>query len=174
MIKGRRSIRHYEDREVPQDILDKLFEAVRWAPSWTNSQCWDIVVVRDAGVKGRLQETVVPKNPAVKAVGTAPVVLAVFGRRGASGFYKETPSTKFGDWLLFDLGAAVQNLCLTAHAFGLGTVIVGLLDHDRARAVLNGPGTHELIVLIPLGYPAKISLAPKRKEISEFVHYESF
>jgi nitroreductase len=75
---------------------------------------------------------------------------------------------------MFDLGLATQNLCLTAHELGLGTVIVGLLDHDKAKSVLHVPDTHEVVVLIPLGYPAKSPSAPKRKEISEFTHYETF
>lgn len=173
-VVSRRSIRKYEDRPVPDEALNDILEAVRYAPSWTNCQCWDIVVVRDDAVKGRLQEAVAPKNPAVKAVGAAPLVLAVCGRKGVSGYYDGKASTKFGDWYLFDLGIATQTLCLAAHGKGLGTVVVGLMDHDRAAAVLNVPETHDLVVLIPMGYPAKRPSMPKRKERNEFVHWESF
>ena len=173
-VRERRSIRKYEDREVPEEALTILLEAVRFAPSWTNCQCWDIVVVRDQATRLKLQETVAPKNPAVKAVAAAPVVLAVCGRKGVSGYYGGNASTKFGDWYMFDLGIATQNLCLAAHAMGLGTVVVGLLDHDRAGKVLNVPDTHDLVALVPLGYPAKRPSAPKRKPISDFVHQEVF
>jgi nitroreductase len=170
----RRSIRKYDDRPVPEDALTTVLEAVRYAPSWTNCQCWDIVVVRDQATKQKLVETVAPKNPAVKGLTAAPVVLAVCGRKGVSGFYNGHASTKFGDWCMFDLGIATQNLCLAAHGLGLGTVVVGLLDHDRAGVVLNVPETHELVALVPLGYPAKRPNAPKRKPIEAFVHQESF
>ncbi|MEZ4525008.1 MAG: nitroreductase family protein [Desulfobacterales bacterium] len=174
IIRGRRSIRKYEDKEVPQEDLRKILEAVQWAPSWTNCQCWEVVVVKDPETKLKLQETIAPKNPATKAIAAAPVVLALCGKKGVSGCYNNAASTKFGDWYLFDLGIATQNLCLMAHSLGLGTVIVGLLDHDKAAAVLNVPDTHELVVLIPLGYPAKISTAPKRREPEEFTHQETF
>lgn len=173
-VLSRRSIRKYEDRPVPDEALGKILEAVRFAPSWTNCQCWDIVVVREEATKLKLQETVTPKNPSLKSVVAAPVVLAVCGRKGVSGYYDGKASTKFGDWYLFDLGIATQNLCLAAWSLGLGTVVVGLLDHDKAGAVLGVPETHELVALVPLGYPAKTPSAPKRKEIDEFVHWESF
>ncbi|MGE0084944.1 MAG: nitroreductase family protein [Desulfococcaceae bacterium] len=174
IIKGRRSIRKYEDKAVPEEALQQILEAVQWAPSWTNCQEWEIIVVKDPETKLKLQETIATKNPATKAIAAAPVLLAVCGKKKVSGFYNDQPSTKFGDWYMFDLGIATQNICLTAHSLGLGTVIVGLLDHDKAAAVLNVPDTHDLMVLIPLGYPAKISTAPKRREIEEFTHQETF
>jgi len=75
---------------------------------------------------------------------------------------------------MFDLGIACQNICLTAHSLGLGTVMVGLFDHDKAGKLLNVPLGYELVLLIPLGYPAKQSSAPKRREISEFTHNDTF
>lgn len=174
IIKGRRSIRKYEDKEVPDEALNQVLEAVQWSPSWTNCQCWEVVVVKDQETKEKLQSAVAPKNPAIKAVAAAPVLLALCAKTGVSGYYNNEASTKFGDWYMFDLGIAAQSLCLCAHNLGLGTVIVGLLDHDKAGEILNVPDTHELTALIPLGYPAKISKAPKRKEIAEFTHYEKF
>jgi nitroreductase len=75
---------------------------------------------------------------------------------------------------MFDLGIASQNLCLAAHHLGLGTVMVGLFDQDQAKAILNVPEGYELVLLIPLGYPAKKSSAPNRRPVREFTHYDSF
>jgi nitroreductase len=175
IVKTRRSIRKYEDRNVPPETLDTILEAVRWSPSWANTQCWEIVVVRDPAVKQQLQATLPPKgNPAAGAMLQAPVVLALCGRLKSSGYYKDQATTKFGDWFMFDLGIACQNICLTAHALGLGTVVVGLFDHDRARAVLKVPEGYELVAMIPLGFPAKVSSAPNRRETAEFTHRDAF
>lgn len=174
IFKERRSVRNYENKTISEELLNKVLESVQWAPSWANTQCWEIVVVNDQAVKEKLQETLSPKNPATRAITSAPVVLAVCGKLKTSGYYKDEVVTKFGEWFMFDLGLATQNLCLTAHYLGLGTVIVGLFDHDKAKAVLNLPVGYELVVLIPMGYPAKISNAPKRKEISEFTHHNTF
>ena len=175
IVRERRSVRKYEDRAVPPEILDEILEAARWAPSWANTQCWDIVVVADPQVKNALQESLPPKgNPARGAIVQAPVVLAICGRLALSGYYKTLATTKFGDWFLFDLGIATQNICLAAHNRGLGTVIVGLFDHDRAGEALNLPAGYEVPVLIPLGYPAKRGTAPPRKTLAEFVHRDRF
>lgn len=175
IVQGRRSVRKYEPRPIPPEALDTVLEAVRWAPSWANTQCWEVVVVRDPERKRQLQETLPEKgNPARPAMVEAPVVLALCGRLRRSGYYKDQAVTKFGDWMLFDLGIACQNLCLTAHALGLGTVIVGLFDHDRARGILKVPADCELVALVPLGYPANVGSAPRRREVAEFAHSETF
>ncbi len=175
IIKGRRSIRKYEDRPMPDEFLSTILEAIKWAPSWTNCQCWEIIVVRNPAVKEKLQATLPEKgNPAKKAVVEAPVVLAVCAKTKTSGYYKGLETTKFGDWFMYDLGIATQNLCLAAHALGLGTVIVGLFDHEGAKQVLNVPKAYELVTMIPLGYPAKTGKAPKRRDIKDFTHHDMF
>ena len=77
-------------------------------------------------------------------------------------------------YVVLEVGHATQNLCLAACNQGLGTVIVGLFDHDNAGAILKMPENHEVVVLIPLGYPAKQSSPPKRKALAEFVHTNFF
>jgi len=170
VIKARRSIRKYEEKEVPEELLNQVLEAVRWAPSWANTQCWEVIVIKDSATKQRLQETLAKGNPGGKAVVEAPLLLAICGKLESSGYYKNEVTTKFGDWFLFDLGLATQNLCLAAHDLGLGTVIVGLFDHDATKSILGGPAGYELVTLIPLGYPAKVSSAPNRRENGEFTH----
>lgn len=174
IIKNRRSIRNFEDRGVPQEILEQLLEAVRWSPSWANTQCWEVIVVKDLEIKKRLQETMGKGNPATRAIVEAPIVIGLCGKLQSSGYYKGEVTTKFGDWFMYDVGLATQSLCLTAHALGLGTVIAGLFDHDKAKAVLQIPEGIELVSLIPTGYPAKGTGAPKRREVSEFTHYDKY
>lgn len=174
MIQKRRSIRNFEDREVPENFLEKIFESVKWAPSWANTQCWEIVVIRDPDVRAKVAEAVPKANPASKAVSNAPVLIALCGRLNKSGFYKGAQASKFGDWFMFDLGIAAQNIMLSAHALGLGTVTVGLFDHDAAARALNIPEDCELVALFPMGFPSKVPSAPKRKALEEFVHYDRF
>lgn len=173
-IKERRSIRRFEEKDVSPQDLEKVLAAVQWSPSWANTQCWEMIVVRAAGQKEKLQATISPKNPATKAMVNAPVVIAVCGKLNSSGYYKDLAVTKLGDWCLYDLGIATQSLCLCAHALGLGTVIVGSFDHDKAGAVLGVPQGYQVVTLIPLGYPAKAPSAPKRRDISDFTHTDRF
>jgi nitroreductase len=75
---------------------------------------------------------------------------------------------------MFDTGLAMQNVCLAAHAAGLGTVIVGFFDHKKAEEILNLPENIEVVAMTPLGYPAAEGSARKRKELSEFVFYDRY
>jgi len=174
IIKERRSVRNFSDQPVSEAMLQTILTAVQWTPSWANTQCWEIVVVRDKAIREKLQAAVPAANPAHKSILAAPVVLALCARRNDSGYYKGVVTTKFGDWFMFDLGLAAQSICLTAHSLGLGTVIVGLYAHDQVNAALNLPENVENVALMPLGYPTKIPSPPKRKGISEFLHNDGF
>ncbi len=173
VVRNRRSIRKYEDRDVSDDQLGTILDAVRWSPSWANTQCWEVIVVREAATKEQLQGTL-KKNPATKAMVQAPVVLVLCGKLQSSGFYNGQVTTKHGDWFMHDLGIAAQSICLAAHDLGLGTVIVGLFDHDKVGQILGVPDGYETVTMIPVGYPAKTPEAPKRREVADFVHYGKF
>jgi nitroreductase len=173
-IKNRRSIRKFENKDIPEEMMNTLFEAVQWAPSWANTQCCELIIVKDVSKKTQLQECIAPKNPATKAIVNAPVVIAFCGKKDQAGYYNGSVSTRFGDWLMYDLGLATQNLCLAAHELGLATVIVGLFDHDRAEKVLQVPDNYSLVTIVPVGFPAKNPSPPQRKSIKDLVHFETF
>lgn len=173
-IRARRSIRRFTDQDVPDDVLNEILEAARWAPSWSNTQCWEIIVVRDADTKQKLADLCAPNNPATKGVASAPVVLVLCGRKGVSGYKQGQLDSVKGDWCMFDLGIAAQNICLAAHDLGLGTVNVAWIDNKEIDKMFELPPDVESFELIPLGYPAKEGKAPPRKELSEFVHWERY
>lgn len=174
MFSERRSIRRYAATEIEDEKLEKVLEAARWAPSWANSQCCEIIVVKDSTLKKQLAAILSRRNPATLAVEHAPAVFAVCGALGKAGFYNGKALTKFADWFMYDLGLATQNICLAAHEQGLGTVIVGAFDHDRAKEILDVPSTHEVVALLPLGYPDHQPPAPKRKSLERLVHHDKF
>ena len=76
---------------------------------------------------------------------------------------------------MFDLGLAVQTLCLRAHDLGLGTVVVGLMNHEACKKVLRVPDRHEVVAVIPIGKSAVPPReGPPRKVISEMVYINTF
>jgi nitroreductase len=174
VIKGRRSVREYKPDQIPTEKLHTVLEAVRWSPSWANTQCWEVVVVKDAEIKRLLAETLSATNPARKGIMQAPVTLVLVGIKGRAGFKKGEAATDKGDWYMFDCGIAMQNLCLAAHAEGLGTVIVGLFDAAKAAESLQVPPDRAVVAMTPLGFPATAPSPPKRKEIETFVLYERY
>ena len=174
VIKKRQSIRGYKPDPVPDDVLARILEAFRAAPSWANTQPWELVLVTEPEIKKQLQQAVSERNPAHSAIVDAPVVVCAVGITGRSGFYKGKAATGRGDWVMFDMGIATEHLTLAAAKEGLGTVHVGLFDHEKADEVLGVPQDRTVIELIPLGYPVFYPKMTPRKPIEEFVFYNLY
>lgn len=174
-ILKRRSVRRFTDDAVTDEELKEIFEAVRWSPSWSNTQAWEFVVVRDRDLIAQVVGSYVEKNPATKCSLAASALIVVCAKTGVSGCYGGVQSTKHDAWYMFDLGMATQTLCLTAHDMGLGTVVVGLMNHDACAKAIALPEGYEVAAVIPIGRPA---VAPKegpaRRAVSEIVHVNAF
>lgn len=174
-IRNRRSVRQYSSTPVPDEVLAKVMEAARWAPSWANTQCTRYVIVKDPATKARLAESVNKGNPSTEAIKNAPIVIVACAELNKSGYYKGALSTDRGDWFMFDVGIAMENLALAAHALGLGTVHVGFVpDSRKVDEILGLPEGVVSVEMTPLGYPAAEGKAPPRKELSELVSYEKY
>ena len=173
-IRNRRSVRRFTSDSISRDDLEKILEAARWAPSWVNVQPCRIILVENPEKKAALKETLLPKNPAAKGFDQAPLLLVLVGERGKSGVYGDSMATDKGDWYMFDLGIAAQNIALAAEALGLGTVHVGALNHKEAGRILEVPEGYEVVEILPLGHPAFPPKTPPRKNLEDFVTYESF
>ena len=169
VLRKRQSIRVYQSDPIAAEVLNRVLEAFRAAPSWANTQPWELVVVTDKAIKERLQTTLSKNNPASSAVADAPVVVCPIGITGVSGFYRGTPSTGRGDWMMFDLGIATEHLVLAAAAEGLGTVHVGAFDFQKVGEILNLPENRTVVELIPLGYPAYSPRTTPRKPLEDIL-----
>jgi len=173
-IETRRSIRRYTPESVGKEELNTVLEAARWAPSWANTQCWRFIVVRDAQRKVSLAGALTPWNPAIEAIKSAPVVIVACAELGKSGFRGGEAVTDKGDWYMFDVALAMQNLVLVAHSLGLGTVYNGLFDAKKAATILNVPAGFCVVSLTPLGYPDQEPAPRPRKELAQIAFYDKF
>ncbi len=172
-IRTRRSIRKYKPDPVDDKTLETVLEAARLAPSWANTQCWRFVVVRDSNIKEQLAGTLI-ENPATDAIRNAPIVIVACAELGKAGLYHGQYSTDKGDWFMFDVALAMQNLVLAAHSLGLGTVHVGRFDAKRAASVLGVPEGFCVVEMTPLGYPAQEVNPRPRRELAEIVFYDKY
>jgi nitroreductase len=169
-IHNRRSVRKYKSDPIPEDALNRICEAFRAAPSWANTQPWELILVSDDEVKTRLQETLSDGNPAARAMVQAPLLVCVIGIENRSGWYRGKPVTKRGDWMLFDLGIATEHLVLAAAAEGLGTVHAAYFDYEKAGNILGIPEGRTIVELVPLGYPDHDPRPVSRKPLEEFLY----
>lgn len=167
-IKGRRSIRAFQNREISQEIVDKLIDAARWAPSAGNIQPWEFIVVRNPEIKRGLAEAALGQY----FIEEAPVVIVVCANeeRSASGYGMRGRTL----YCLQDTAAAIQNIHLAAYAMGLGTCWVGAFRENEARKVLNIPEGVRPVAMIPVGYPAESPSPRSRRPVKQIVHYEKF
>jgi nitroreductase len=181
-INNRRSIRRYTADPVDEQAVNKVLDAGRWAPSWANTQCWRFIVVRDPDVKAKIGQSLMKvqredqlvNNPATKTISDIPVLVVVCAEMGVSGCKPgATPDGNYvtdkDDWFMFDTALAVQNMVLAAHGLGLGTVIIGAFDAKMVEEILGVPEGYRVVVLFPLGVPAREGKAPPRKELTELV-----
>ncbi len=174
-IMTRRAVRKFTEHYVTDEEIHKLLEAARWSPSWSNTQCWEFIVIRDRELITKVVSTYSESNPARKCSESASVLIAVCGKRDLPGYRDGEKRTKFDSWYMFDLGIAVQNIALTAHDIGLGTVVVGSMDQEKCAELLNVKAPYELVAILPVGKPVELKKeGPKRREISEFTHKDKF
>lgn len=174
-IDTRRSIRAFTDEKISDKQIDSLLEAARIAPSWANTQCWEFIVVRDREKIEQVTQTYSSSNPARKCSSTADALIVCCFAKNKSGTKKGEPMTEVEGWPMFDLGLAVQNIALKAHSLGLGTVVVGALDHAECAKILEVPSTVQTVCVLPIGVPAvQNPPAPRRKQIPDFVFLNKY
>lgn len=195
IIKERRSIRKYQDKDIPQELLNELLEDALWAPSGTNRQNWDIYVVKGEK-KEKLLEGIIVASEIMKpnleklfsekmvkitmnffkTLGGAPVLLLVYMpkmnyeiRNDMSSLEKfQAEYERFTNSL--SAAALIQNMLLLAHNKGLGTC--WMTAPKNAEDQINeemGLTDKELVSIITIGYPDQSPPAPPRK--GEKIHW---
>ena len=181
-IKTRRSIRKYKPDPIDDKTLETVLEAARWAPSWKNTQCRRFIVVSDSSIKAELTDSLIKitagnmliDNPSTRAIMNAPVVVVACAELGRSGYDAGKLATDKGDWYMFDVALAMQNLMLAAHSLGLGTVHVGQFDAKKVAEILELPEGFSVVGMTPLGYPEQEGKVTSRNELSEIVFYDKY
>lgn len=172
-IKGRRSIRSFTDRPVSHELIADIVETASYAPSWKHTQITRYVAV-EGDMKAKVAEctSAYPRNGEI--IAQAPMVIAITIIKNRSGFERDgSYSTNRGEgWQMFDAGVASEAFCLAAYEQGLGTVIMGIIDHEKIAELLNIPEDREVIALIPIGFPAENPEAPRRKSVEELLSFQ--
>ena len=167
-IKGRRSIRAFKNQEVSAEIVEKLIDAARWAPSAGNIQPWEFIVVRDPKIKRGLVKAALNQT----FIEEAPVVIVVCADEDRS--FQGYGARGKNLYCIQDTAAAIQNIHLAAYSLGLGTCWIGAFREEEAREVLKVPKGVRPLAIIPVGYPAESPSPRKRRPIDQIVHYETF
>jgi len=163
-IKKRQSVRNYQDKEIPEEILQQILEAGRLAPSARNTQSWKFIVVKDKNLRNKL----VPACKNQEFVGEAPVVIAGCGTNPdyvmSNGEYAYP----------IDLAIALDHMSLEAASLGLGTCWIGAFYQDQVKDILSIPKDVRVVALMSVGYPKGLGNKKGRKPLSEIVCYNKY
>jgi len=172
VVKSRKSIRGYSEREVEEEKLNQILEAARISPSWANKQCVQYVIVKE---KAKITELAGIFNSWLKQ---APIIMV------ACADPKESGSHNGMDYYLVDVGISMQQLILAATDQGLSTCWIGAFDETKIKKILKVPNTVRVVAMTPIGYPAEESLgtkiikkfigSEKRKTIDQIVHIDKW
>ncbi len=165
-IVKRRSVRRYEKQEVSDELLCKLVDAGRWAPSGSNIQPLHYTIVRTPEQIKKVKAFTPGMSAEVPAVIAVCADLDLAARKGG----------KLGCETLavLDAAMAAQNILLAATELGLGSCVIRSFNPEAVQTILKLPETIVPQLLVSVGYPARIPKPPRRKEIEAITSWEAY
>jgi nitroreductase len=161
-LHSRRSIRQFQDREIPEAFVHRIVSAAAMAPSAGNEQPWHFVILN----KRNMLDAVPAINPFAAMAAFAPLGVLVCG---------DLSLEKYSGFWVQDCSAAMQNLLLAAHGLGLGAVWTGIYPLDDRingfREFLQLPEQIIPFGLALIGYPARRSAGRLNRYRRDRVHW---
>jgi nitroreductase len=163
-VRSRRDVREYAERPVDAQHLQRILEAGRRAPSSSNWQPWDFIVVTDRDALRELADV----RRGARHVASSAVTIALVAPVPLDGVQRER--------VQYDLGQATMSIMLAAADLGIGSAHAAVTDAGPVHTMLGLPADRFCPYLIALGYPASRPLAPitrpKRRPFDDVVHRE--
>jgi len=156
VILKRRSVRKFKEKEVPKEKIEKLKEALIWAPSAGNLQARKFYFVFDKETNKKLAKAALNQN----FIAEAPLVVVGCCDLKKISWYGERGRNLY---TICDVSAAIENLLLVATSEGLGTCWVGAFDESEVSKILNLSKNEKPIVIVPVGFPKEVPSPPKRE-----------
>jgi nitroreductase len=190
LMSDQGTVRHFRSNPVPEEKLEKILQAARWAPSGANTQPWEFIVIKNPKLKEKIAQIFVDIMKQAKredkdfpyAVGEemrkrfteSPILIVVCAD---TRFMKAYPKVGYREQILnISMGAAIQNMMLAANAQGLalswGTV--DTLGRGKLQKLLGVPAYIRILEVLQLGFPAKRVSPRFRREPQEFTHRDKF
>ncbi|MEM0005966.1 MAG: nitroreductase family protein [Ignisphaera sp.] len=152
-LLSRRSIRRFKPTDVDANLIKRILDVARYAPSAGNRQPWIFIVVTDPEVKSRLAKIHRWAYP----LENAPVGIVVACNREVSPESYQVDCT-----------CATMYIMFAAHALGLGTVWLQTLRNiEDVQKILDLPSNYIPVAMLAVGYPDEQPVARSRKELKD-------
>ena len=163
LIRNRYSVRAYKPKPVEEEKLNIILEAARLAPTATNNQPFQLIVIHTKGREEELSK-IYRKDWFVQA----PIILCAVGVP-SRGWVRSLDKRRYLD---VDVAIVMDHVILEATNQGLGTCWIAAFNAQAARELLHLPDEVEPLIFTPLGYAADQPKEKVRKNIQELVRYE--
>jgi len=173
-IQNRRSIRKYKNQPVEEEKLLKILDCGRLAPSDSNTQPWNFIIVRSEEMRTKLAHV---SHEQDWMLGAPVFIVCVADIRvattdtGPLNINEETPGIA-PKQIILDTAIAGENIVLAAESLGLGTCWVSWYVQDEIRPVLDIPSDKYVVAIITLGYPDQTPKQRPRRSLEEVIRYE--
>lgn len=160
-IQQRQSIYDFSTQSIEQEILDRILEAGRQAPSAKNRQTWRFIVINDESLRGKIQNAAFGQEH----VGKAPIIIAA----SSTNTEYRMPNGQLS--YPIDIAFAVSFMMLQAEHEKLGSCVVTTFDERDVKQLLTIPDAMKVVMLLLLGYPATRPLKEPRKPLERITAY---
>ena len=175
-VVSRRSIRHYQNRNVEMEKINQLLESARLAPSGSNTQPWTFLIVQSESTKEKL--AIADHNQ--RWMLTAPIFIVCVAdvrcRNTSDTIVKldeNSPEPELKQ-IIRDTAIAIEHILLEAENLGLGTCWTAWFEQDVVRPILGIPEDKYVCGIITLGYSDEEPKQRPRKALEEIVKYEKW
>ena len=188
LIKNRKTIRRYKDKQISMDVLDKIIEAGVWGPSIVGYQPWNYLIVQNKKIIRRLYEVLISKisdlniagrfvlRPSSEAIKHAQVIICIYNDKSFSNSVK-----KFGNIYIdiskiaeiSSISAAIQNMILIAESLGISScwLDIPLIFLDEFPVEIRSKAKGDLFSLVTLGYADEDGQRSKRKNVKSDIEF---
>ena len=167
LIEARRSVRKYVPGEITEDEMSAIVGEALNAPSWKNTEVTRYYAAIGAEAKGRLWKEALPGFNVTSTAHAAALVAVTF-RKGESGYMGTAAANELGEmWGAYDCGLASAYFILAAKNRGWDSLILGIRDAEKIKALMGIPEDEVVTSVIALGKSAQPAAKPPRKPVGE-------
>lgn len=181
MMLHRRDVRgnNFTDKDVEDDVIEKILQAASLAPSVGFSQPWEFVIVRDEAIKNQVVDSFEQANASaeklfsgekqklysklkLEGIREAPINIAVFYKPSTKPVLGQTSMVEAGE---YSVVCAIQNMWLMSRVLNVGMGWVSILNADSVKNILKSPPENKLVAYLCLGYVKEFLDTPELERL---------
>ncbi|MFH0748300.1 MAG: nitroreductase family protein [Candidatus Bathyarchaeota archaeon] len=184
LVEKRRSIRRFKKTAVSRDLVQKILDVARWAPSGANFQPWEFIVVDDTGVKAQLSEILSPPREGVSesevkrrtGFKEAPVFILVCGDSRTKSYLPSQDPERGNNTFVSSMASVFLYIQLAVRALGLGSQWVSSVVGKQAeiKSLVGIPDVFQIYDMAAIGYAEEEPTGRTVRKLNDLIHYNRF